>query len=97
MDNGSMEPAEIDVDGAEGVTITWEDGQTSHYDAEALRTSCPCASCRDIRDRGMAVVATGVVPVAAELVGNWGLQITWSDGHSTGIYSWEFLQALNGT
>ena len=29
----------------------------------------------------------------AREVGNWGLNFTWSDGHSTGIYTWEVLRA----
>ena len=31
--------------------------------------------------------------VDAELVGGWGLSITWSDGHSTGIFAWSILRA----
>jgi DUF971 family protein len=31
--------------------------------------------------------------VGAELVGGWGMTITWSDGHSTGIFAWSILRA----
>jgi DUF971 family protein len=31
--------------------------------------------------------------IDAELVGNWGLTIRWSDGHETGIYAWSILRA----
>jgi DUF971 family protein len=28
----------------------------------------------------------------AELVGAWGLSVTWNDGHATGIYPWDALR-----
>ena len=31
--------------------------------------------------------------VGAELIGGWGLTITWSDGHGTGIFAWSILRA----
>ena len=31
--------------------------------------------------------------VDAELIGGWGMSITWSDGHSTGIFAWSILRA----
>jgi DUF971 family protein len=30
-----------------------------------------------------------------ETVGEYAIQITWKDGHNTGIYSWEYLQELD--
>ncbi len=33
-------------------------------------------------------------PNRAELVGRYALQIFWSDGHSTGIYSFHYLREL---
>jgi DUF971 family protein len=29
-----------------------------------------------------------------EIVGNYALQLIWADGHSYGIYSWEYLRQL---
>lgn len=34
---------------------------------------------------------------SAELVGAWGISITWNDGHSTGIYAWEILRRWHDT
>jgi hypothetical protein len=39
---------------------------------------------------GGALVATG-----AELVGNYAIKITFSDGHDTGIYSWVYLRSID--
>ncbi len=30
-----------------------------------------------------------------EVVGDYAIQITWTDGHNTGIYSWEYLLKLD--
>ena len=65
----------------------------------SLRLACPCAGCRNAREQGRRGVAAGrpvgagALPITdAELVGAWGLGITWSDGHSTGIYPFESLR-----
>jgi DUF971 family protein len=91
-------PKTIDVDRAVGVTLGWEDGTTTRVDLEPLRQRCPCAECRTRRERGQPVwpVASSPRPlriVDAELVGGWGLGVTWNDGHRTGIYSWALLRA----
>ena len=30
-----------------------------------------------------------------QIVGGYGIQITWKDGHNTGIYTWNYLKELN--
>ncbi len=97
MSNGDP-PRAIDVDRDEALTLTWEDGTTTRFTLEELRVACPCATCRTRRDQGRAAwpVTTPAPPlriVDARLVGNWGLGVTWNDGHSTGIYSWPLLHA----
>ncbi len=75
------------------MTLTWDDGSTTRIELTPLRARCPCAACRTRRDQGAPVVpSTPVQIVDAEIVGGWGLGVTWSDGHSTGIYSWELLR-----
>lgn len=86
------EPDDIDVEPT-AVTITWDDGHVTRLGAEVLRASCPCAECRDLRERGGVPRAQGVTAAGAELVGAWGLNLLWSDGHHTGIYSWPLLRA----
>jgi len=87
-----LEPDAIDVSPKE-ITITWDDGRVSRYDASEVRLACPCAECRGRRERGMAVAEPGATTTGAELVGNWGMSITFSDGHGTGIYTWDLLRA----
>ena len=72
-------------------------GHTALYPARALRLACPCAACVDeMSGRALldpASVATDVRPVSVALVGAYGLKVRWSDGHDTGIYTFERLSA----
>lgn len=89
-------PTDVDIDRASHVALTWADGTHARLELDELRQACPCAECRDRREHGRPVWTPGRQPlqiVDAELVGGWGLSVTWSDGHSTGIYSWEILRA----
>lgn len=82
--------------------ITWADHVTTEYPAAFLRKHCPCASCRtdrDARDRSLLPIL-GAAPkgelriVGGHLVGNYALQLDWSDGHNTGIFDFRLLRAL---
>jgi DUF971 family protein len=91
------EPATIDVDRAEAVTITFADGYVARFDLRGLREECPCATCRNLRDRGEPAWPRPGSPTPlriddAELHGAWGLKITWNDGHATGIFPFDSLR-----
>lgn len=86
---------EIEIDRDRHVQLRFADGYEAVFGVEPLRLACPCAECRARRERGQPVRSplAGPVEVAgAELVGAWGLGITWNDGHGTGIYAWEVLR-----
>ena len=78
--------------------IVWSDGHESYFEAHALRCACACAHCVDeasgakvlIDDR----VPADVRPLEVRPVGRYALSISWSDGHDTGIYSFERLRSL---
>jgi DUF971 family protein len=81
--------------------IVWSDGHESLYSYRYLRGKCPCATCEEnffVEDH--TVVALPIIgqkplhPEKAELVGRYALQIYWSDGHSSGIYSFVYLRSL---
>ncbi len=95
----------VRVSTGEGVDITWADGHTSHFDFAYLRDNCPCALCNDEREKLKKVgggAATSVLPMfkpkvtakGANAVGNYAVQIQFSDGHATGIFSFEHLREL---
>ena len=78
--------------------VVWEDGHQSFYPGHPLRCACQCASCVDemsghkILDD--ARVPQDVQPREIHPVGQYGLSIVWSDGHDTGIYTYERLRKL---
>jgi DUF971 family protein len=74
-------------DGA--LLLEWSDGHQTVLSAEFLRTECPCAACRD-RPAGLAPPPGRLIRFGP--VGRYALQLTWSDGHSTGIYPYRFLR-----
>jgi DUF971 family protein len=97
----------IHVTSGAGVDITWTDGHAGHYDFAYLRDECPCATCNEEREKKRMFAAAGgaspaVLPMfkpkvraqAATIVGNYAIQITFSDGHSTGIFSYDYLRSI---
>jgi ATP-binding protein involved in chromosome partitioning len=83
----------------DGLWIEWVRGEGERrVPARALRLSCPCAMCvEEMSGRPLldpASVPADVTPRAIHLVGAYGLGVTWSDGHSTGIFPWHRLHAL---
>jgi DUF971 family protein len=94
-------PSEVVLDRERSLTLAWPDGTTATFVLEELRAACPCAECRGLREQGRPVWPKPgrhepIRAIDAELVGAWGLGITWSDGHTTGIYSWGVLRAWAG-
>jgi DUF971 family protein len=91
-------PLEIEKLGDTAMKIVWDDGHVSTYPNPELRFRCSCASCVDEwtgeRRVTAAQIAPDVKPVGLELVGNYAVQFSWSDGHSTGIYTWEYLRQI---
>ena len=78
--------------------ITWADGRVCNYDAVALRRSCSCAHCVNEwtgeRTLKPEVVSDEVEIKDVEVVGRYALNFRWSDGHETGIYSFQYLRDL---
>jgi len=80
------------------IGIVWEDGHESYYPAHALRCACNCASCvEEMTGRALldpARVPRDVVARSFHPVGRYGVAIVWSDGHDTGIYSFQRLRQM---
>ncbi|MFI4882650.1 MAG: gamma-butyrobetaine hydroxylase-like domain-containing protein [Phycisphaerales bacterium JB064] len=97
-------PASLDLDREKGLTITWHDGSSSFYPLAYLRRMSPSADMRQLRTE-MATNPLVVVPdtgpssalraTDAQLVGRYALRITFSDGHKTGLYSWDYLRSID--
>lgn len=77
--------------------VDWDGlGHVAAFATRAVRLACPCAGCvEEMTGRPLLDPATVPLDVAAdalELVGGYGLRVRWSDGHSTGIYTFRFLR-----
>ncbi len=87
-------PKDIFFDGK--MNIVWQDGVHTVYDYFELRTSCPCADCVDeitgekLLDDNK--VDKDVHPVRSAYIGNYALEILWSDDHAHGIYTFDKLR-----
>jgi prepilin-type processing-associated H-X9-DG protein len=97
----------VHVKNGAGVDIVWADGHASHYEFPYLREQCPCATCNDERGKKEDLASaqtTAFAPLpmfkpktlaqSATPVGNYALGISFTDGHSTGIFSYEYLRAV---
>lgn len=84
-------------DAGAGLRITWADGSVSDLDGEILRANCPCANCVDEwtgERRFRAENAKGVGVRKVTQVGNYAFSIVFSDGHDTGIFTYQRLREL---
>lgn len=96
-----MRPTAIKQTDPETITITWDDQAVTPLPITLLRDECPCAECK-----GETVLMHQILPVvkphlpghysiqAIQPVGSYAIQISWGDGHATGLYSWEYLRSL---
>ncbi len=78
--------------------VTWQDGELTSYPLRFLRQQCRCAACvheftgQQLLDPETVPENIGAANLA--LVGRYAVQIAFSDDHSTGIYTWRYLQRL---
>ena len=83
---------------ARTLSVLWEDGHRNDFDVRDLRLACRCAVCvEEMSGRPLLdpkSVRPDVNPRTITSVGNYAITINWSDDHSTGIYSFEYLRAL---
>src|SRR5258708_23676253 len=99
----------IHVSTGAGVDIAWADGHASHFEFAYLREQCPCATCNDERikkeslgEASPAFASSPALPMfkpkaraqSATPVGQYAFQLSFSDCHSTGIYSYDHLRSI---
>jgi prepilin-type processing-associated H-X9-DG protein len=80
--------------------VEWSDGVEHRIPFNVLRQACPCAACKGepgFRGRFSTdpMLHRGEDELAdVSLVGAYGLNVVWADGHNTGIYTYERLREL---
>ncbi len=80
------------------IQVQWADGTTDHIPNKAVRESCKCAQCIE-EFTGEQLLDPNTIPVdiqaqSADLLGNYAVAIAWSDGHTSGIFTWDHLKSL---
>lgn len=92
----SHQPKAITRSDPSKVVIDWADGERSEFSATQLRRACPCAECvsetTGVRMHDPASVPEDLEQSQLQLVGNYAVSMRFSDGHSTGIFTFEFLR-----
>ena len=84
------------------LALRWSDGVETYLDLELLRTRCPCAQCAGEKDL-FGNLFKGNSPLSPQsfqlkrctVVGGYGIQPEWMDGHGSGIYTFNYLRSLN--
>ncbi|MES1207967.1 MAG: DUF971 domain-containing protein [Pseudomonadota bacterium] len=78
------------------ISFKWPDGHESLYPARLLRLSCRCAACVEEMSGAplldAATVADTIRAQKIDLMGQYAIQIGWTDGHDTGIYNFRDLR-----
>jgi DUF971 family protein len=102
----STDPEHIAISKSKGIKIDWKDGHHSEYGLQYLRDKCPCATCTGAHgtpprepeasnpSNPFQMYKPALKMLGVEPVGNYAIRINWSDGHSTGIYSYEHLRKI---
>jgi DUF971 family protein len=76
--------------------VAFDDGRTFTFSCEFLRVHSPSAEVRG-HGAGQEVLQVGKKEVginAVEPVGHYAVKLVFTDGHDTGLYSWDYLHAL---
>jgi len=85
------------------LSIQWNDASRNDASTDCLpfktvRGHCPCAACVDeitgVRTLDIESLPDDVHPTGLSATGNYAVKFTWSDGHDTGLYTWEYLKEL---
>jgi len=100
----SLYPAAISRVEQNRLLIEWSDGQRRQYTPRVLREACPCATCREKRTEkprdpmSLPILTTAQLQpltiAGMQPIGNYAYTIAFSDGHDTGIFTFDLLREL---
>ncbi len=94
-----LEPTQIIEENDSEISIKWSDEKETSYNAPNLRRNCPCASCVN-EWTGEKILKTESISddlnfTHTTIVGRYALNFHFSDGHDTGIFSFNYLRELS--
>jgi DUF971 family protein len=83
------------------LALAFDDGEELYLPLDLLRRACPCAACQgepDALGRVLRPVQQigprGFELLKSEVIGGYAIQLYWADGHSTGLYTFDYLRRL---
>jgi DUF971 family protein len=100
------EPEHIAISKSKGIKIDWKDHHRSEYPLAYLRDECPCATCTGAHGTEpqksnysapaspFQMYQPALKMLSVEEVGSYAIRIEWSDGHNTGIYSYDHFRKI---
>jgi DUF971 family protein len=103
------DPEHIAISKSKGIKIDWKDGHHSDYGITYLRDKCPCATCTGAHgtpprepeadkpadaSNPFQMFKPALKMLGVEPVGNYAIRINWSDGHNSGIYTWDHFRRI---
>jgi len=95
-----MIPKSIKQTAQTELAVEWSDGHRGKHTLQSLRRYCPCAACKTEAERNetaelLPVLTPGKNELrSVEPIGSYAVQLRWGDGHSTGIYTYDYLRQL---
>lgn len=94
-----IEPRQIIEETDSELSINWSDEAETKYSAAELRRACPCAGCINEwtgeKTLKAETVADDLSFSSISIVGRYALNFHFSDGHDTGIFSFDYLRKLS--
>lgn len=85
----------------DNLAVVWSDGREDILPFGPLREACPCALCKgepdilgQVSGGGGPIGNRGRELVAYSFIGAYAVQLTWGDGHNSGLYSLDYLRKL---
>ncbi|MCB1172495.1 MAG: DUF971 domain-containing protein [Leptospiraceae bacterium] len=79
----------------EHLFITWKDGRECSWKLLELRRACPCATCRGGHSADSIPITGSIQSIKLSdysKVGRYALRLVWSDGHDSGVYTFDRLR-----
>ena len=83
------------------LALAFDDGEELYLPLDLVRRACPCAACQgepDALGRVLRPVQQigprGFELLKSDVIGGYAIQLFWADGHSTGLYTFDYLRRL---
>ena len=105
----SLYPTGLSLPQPDRLLIEWSDGEKRLVRVRELRENCPCATCREKHSQPAKPLDLKSLPILTDAqlqplrivkmqpLGNYAYNVAFSDGHDTGIFTFELLRELGET